>query len=364
MMEELMYQYWLLSLQTITNSHKCRLIEYFGSSFEVFMASEENLREASILNDEEILGLQKSREKDIFNECKKFCDNGFSFVTLENDEYPKSLLSISGKPYGLFYIGSLPKCERDCVAIVGARMCTSYGQKVAFELAKLLSESGYTVVSGMAKGIDSFSHEGALEGCGGTVAVLGCGVNVVYPKENGRLYERIVEKGCVISEYPLDTSPLARQFPSRNRIVSGLCKRVVVVEAKEKSGSLITADMAMDQGKDVYVVPGRLTDSLSAGCNSLISQGAQIITGLASFVANVYREDGKAGVQVKVDKTKGFFLDKQELLVYSCLDFYPKSLSFIEFETGLQVTELMSVIMNLVQKGLIREIFKNQYAYA
>lgn len=356
------YQYWILGNEKIKNKDKKKIIEYFGDSKTAYLAPEEDYLGLDI-KDEVRDAVLESRCRDIYRDYQRLLDQGIDFVTTEDSSYPEGLRNLNDCPYGFWYRGTLPDIQKNNVAIVGARACSNYGQKVAYELSRLLGESGYSVVSGMAKGIDSYGHQGALDGGGKTVAVLGCGVDVVYPAANRQLYNRILENGCVMSEFSPQTQPLSQHFPSRNRIIAALSKRLVVVEAKEKSGSLITADFAMEQGKDVYAVPGRLTDAVSAGCNRLIEQGAGIIRSLGTFVAEIYRQDDRGGVRVLVNDKKGFFLDKKEMLVYGCLDYYPKSLSALEFETMLSPVELMCIVVSLVQKGLVVEVFKNQYAY-
>ena len=245
--------------------------------------------------------------------------------------------------------------------MVGARGCSAYGKKIAQELAYFLGKNGYVVISGMARGIDAYAHMGCLQARAKTIAVLGCGVDVCYPAEHQKLYEQIISEGCVLSEYAPGSKPIARQFPPRNRIISGIARYVVVVEAKERSGSLITTDFALEQGKDIYVVPGRMTDTLSTGCNRLIAQGAGIITSYEQFLQEI--EETKL-----TDLTCGgafasneILLEKDELLVYSCFDFYPKSIEDVLQETGLELLYLLSVIMQLCDKGMLRECFKNQY---
>ena len=192
-------------------------------------------------------------------------------------EYPQRLKNISGRPRNLYVLGRLPEENRLSVAIIGARDCSEYGKYVARELGTVLGGSGIAVISGMARGIDGISQEAALNAGGSSFGVLGCGVDVCYPKENRQLYERLKLSGGILSEYPPGSPALACHFPPRNRIVSGLADVIVVIEARVKSGTLITVDMALEQGREVYVVPGRVTDRLSDGCNRLIKQGAGIL---------------------------------------------------------------------------------------
>ncbi len=292
------------------------------------------------------------------NEQEKMNRKKMRFITIEETEYPRSLRTLPDPPYGLFVKGELPDEGQKLIAIVGARQCSEYGREVAGRLAEILAECGVGVVSGMAKGIDSAGHFGCLRRNGRTYAVLGCGADVCYPAGNRLLYEKMIQNGGIVSEYPPDTQPLPKNFPLRNRIISGLCDVLVVVEAKERSGSLITADAALEQGKDVYAVPGRLDDLLSAGCNRLIKQGAGIIVSPEEFV----RELGI--LKCKKDVHKNFLknsLEKEEMLLYSVLSLQPRNINEIINATGLDVTACIRLLSSLEAKGYIRETFQNYY---
>ncbi|MDD6195219.1 MAG: DNA-processing protein DprA [Lachnospiraceae bacterium] len=358
----MMYQYWFLHLRGISNAKKHRLIQAFQTAKRIYDAYPGELRDYGLLEEAQIQNIQKHKQEwDLQGEYRKFCATGQSFVTLEMQEYPKLLTRVYDAPYGLYFQGVLPGPDEKMVAIVGARNCSAYGKKMAEDLSKELGRRGYWVVSGMARGIDACAHAGCMEGGGSTVAVLGSGVDVCYPKSNQELYHSIKKHGCVISEYPPGAQPLAKQFPARNRIISGMAQQVIVVEAREKSGSLITIDYALEQGKDVYAVPGRMTDPLSRGCNNLIGQGAGIITSVEQFISNI-EEIGFMGLGTEIScKEQYFSLEKEELLVYSCFDFYPKSIELVLAETGLDLLLLLSVIMDLCDKGYLKEIFKNEY---
>ena len=216
----------------------------------------------------------------------------------------------------------------------------------------------------MARGVDSCAHKGCLEAGGITAAVLGCGCDVIYPAENHLLYEEIAKNGVVISEYQLGASPIAMNFPRRNRIVSALSDIVVVVEAREKSGSLITADFALEQGKDIYVVPGRIGDSLSTGCNKLISQGAGVIWDVNQFIeeiTDIYGKPLEGSIKSLSGKRGKPVLEPELLQVYNYFDLYPKSLSTVLEESGMDYLKLLSQVLALERMGLITEAFKNNY---
>lgn len=202
---------------------------------------------------------------------------GIHVVERGERDYPARLLEIPDPPERLYVLGRLPEENLPSVAIIGARECSEYGSYVAARLGECMGRNGIQVISGMARGIDGIGQTAALDAGGSSFAVLGSGVDVCYPARNRRLYERLRERGGVLSEYPPGTPALSRNFPPRNRIVSGLADAVVVVEAREKSGTLITVDMALEQGKEVYAVPGRVTDALSSGCNRLVKLGAAVL---------------------------------------------------------------------------------------
>lgn len=218
------------------------------------------------------------KDYDVIGRYEEMTARGISMVTLGEAGYPKRLAAIHDAPYVLYYAGSLPEDGRRSVAVIGARNCTEYGRVMAETFGTILARAGILVISGMARGIDGIGQNAALRAGGYSMGVLGCGVDLCYPQENRGLYERLLTQGGVCSEYPPGTAPRAMLFPPRNRIISGLCDAVLVLEAKERSGTLITVDMALEQGREVYAVPGRATDALSAGCNKLIRQGAGLVT--------------------------------------------------------------------------------------
>lgn len=240
--------------------------------------------------------------------------------------YPRRLAAYGGMPAKIFVKGGLPGEQVPTVAVVGARMCTQYGRRQAFAFSKALAQQGVQIISGMARGIDGCAHAGALAGGGQTFAVLGCGVDICYPRENRKIYDRIKGQGGILSEFPLGTEPLAWHFPMRNRIISALADVVLVIEAKQKSGSLITADFALEQGKSVFALPGRVGDGLSSGCNRLIAQGA----GIACSVNSILEElELKRIFDPPTDKKSRIGLASVKDLVYSCVDLNPKGLNVI-----------------------------------
>ena len=210
-------------------------------------------------------------------------------INFSSDKYPKQLREIYNPPKRIYAIGNIEILNKVGIAIVGSRKATEYGKKVAFRLSKDLSERDIVIISGLAKGIDSHAHIGSLNVQNGkTIAVLGSGIKVIYPKENIELARQIVRKGgCIISEYPPDDTPNKSNFPERNRIISGLSKGVVIVEASEKSGALITADFALEQGREVFAVPGNIYSKTSVGTNKLIQQGAKLVMCVEDILSEI-----------------------------------------------------------------------------
>lgn len=277
------------------------------------------------------------------------------YIRQKESGYPEKLKVHQGMPKGLYFLGRLPDKDRPSVAVVGARRSDSYGNETARTFAKALAEKGVQIISGMAWGIDGMAHEGALEAGGDTFAVLGCGVDICYPAGHRRLYERIMEKGGILSEQPPGMPPIAAHFPARNRIISGLSDLVLVVEAKEKSGSLITADFALDQGKDIFAVPGRVTDVRSKGCLNLIRQGAGVADSPQAVLDALGIFSGKNKEPEKI------LLAKEENIVYSWIRLQPVSLEELVRKTQMPVQKVLRILVELELKGCIREIQKNDY---
>ena len=274
-MAALKYWVWLTTLPGLGQRTKLQLLEHFASPEEIYFAPEEELLLAEgVTKTQCALLVDKSldRAEKVLEDCAK---DGQFLLTMDDAAYPARLRNIYDPPLLLYGKGSLPLFDEEvAVTVVGTRSCTPYGVKAASELGYELAKQGALLVSGMAKGIDGAAMRGALQAGGFTAAVLGGGVDVVYPAENRRLYEDIAATGVLLSEYPPGTEPLPGHFPVRNRIISGLSLAALVVEAPVRSGALITAHAALDQGRDVFAVPGPIDAAASVGCNRLIRDGA------------------------------------------------------------------------------------------
>ncbi|MCD7863865.1 MAG: DNA-processing protein DprA [Lachnospiraceae bacterium] len=275
MCEENLWALWFQSVPGIGRRTIYHLEETFGSLRQATAASEEELR--TVLRPPQIKSLREfSQTPDgLMRQCERA---GVEYVTVWEERFPGRLKEIPDPPYGIFMKGALPAPDRPAVAMIGARACSAYGREAARLMGSAAAAAGIQVISGMARGIDSISQRACLDGGGKSFAVLGSGADVCYPPEARPLYEQLASEGGIISEYPLHMQPLNQNFPPRNRLISGLADLVLVIEAREKSGTLITVDMALEQGREVAVLPGRITDALSQGCHKLYSQGAHLVT--------------------------------------------------------------------------------------
>ena len=355
----MIYEYWLAKIEGISDSKKRKLREVYGDGKTIYYIEETKLKKVSFLNEKEAEILKEAKkEKELETKWKKAEEKKIRFIPYFMEEYPEKLGYIADPPYALYVLGTLPDNAEKSAAIVGARNCTTYGEQMALQYGRYLAENGIQVVSGMARGIDGAGQRGALNGGGMTYAVLGCGVDICYPRENIGLYMDIQKKGGVISEFPPGTQPLARNFPRRNRIISALSDWILVMEAKEKSGSLITADLALEQGKDVYALPGPVTSALSQGCHRLIRQGAGILITpeelMEEWNINLSKNRQK---NVKSEK----MLETPELMVYSCLDLRPKNLDQIIRKTGFSPGKTAGILTQLTLMGLVRETGRQYY---
>ena len=354
-----MYGLWLNNIPGITYARRRMIYEACGSAKELYGMDEKRLYDIPGLETADVLSIMRSRDR--WNpeaEWMKLAERGISFVSIEDSNYPKRLRNISSPPHALYYVGKLPDENRRSIAVVGARMRSAYGSQIARALARKAAEAGAQVISGMAAGIDADGHMGALDAGAETFAVLGCGVDVCYPKRNRFLYENIVKKGGILSEYPAGAEPRREYFPGRNRIISGLSDCVAVIEAREKSGSLITADYAMEQGREVYALPGRITDPLSQGTNRLIRQGAGVITGVSDFLEELALFGAGAGGQIDFRKN---LLEKDEAMVYSLFDFAPLGIGSIVQKSALGLTGALDILQRLEQKGYVKETVPNYF---
>ena len=331
-----------------------KVLDRFANLPDAFRASREELLSIGLDEGE----AEEFASPEIFGRAQKEIDRarkkGYSLLTLEDVEYPAYLREIFDPPGVLYYTGGPEVLQSPAVAIVGTRTPSPYGRAVAGKLAEDLASRGVVIVSGLALGVDSIAHWGALK-TGRTVAVLGSGLDNVYPRQNRKLFQKISENGAVVSEFPLDTPPYAAHFPRRNRIISGLSQAVIVVEAAAKSGSLITAQMALEQNREVMAVPGNVTSDMSKGTNGLIRTGAKLIDGWQDVAEELPSPLREKLLGQKTGETQPLpLMTEQEAELYRLLKV--DELTHIDelLETiACSVSELLALLLNLEIKGLI-----------
>lgn len=361
------YMHWLYRAVGMGNRRLIQNLLLLGPPAEIYEMAKQGMLS------EKLSGKHKAKagriEESAVNcnviaEYEEMTARGISFVAAGEDGYPGKLKSIPDAPGALYYVGKLPRNEEKTIAIIGARNCSEYGRAMARQFGEILAGAGVQIVSGMARGIDGIGQQAALDVGGYSLGVLGCGVDICYPRENRQLYERLIAEGGICSEYPPGIEPRAVLFPPRNRIISGLCDGVLVIEAKERSGTLITVDMALEQGREVYALPGRTTDPLSRGCNMLIRQGA----GIAVSPQELLRE-------LKPDCV-GFVSDRQQAVVVpegmrgrllQLLDYQPASMEVLQRKYAdmhgdhILISELCYELLQLCADGLAEQISGSYY---
>ena len=386
------YLFWLHNIPELSEKAAVLLLENCESPSQIYRMSRQELKEKLIgwgwrdkVAERKAEAFEQFRKEwkleQAFEELQK---KQIRMITVFHREYPRRLFAMASPPMALYCMGELPK-ERDCtVAVIGARDCSEYGSYAAFAFGERLGRAGIRVVSGMARGIDGIAQKAALDGGGRTYAVLGCGADVCYPASQRRLYDRICVQGGVISPFVPGTPPKKQLFPYRNSIVAGLSDAVLVIEARQKSGTFITVDMALEQGKDVYAVPGRLTDRLSDGCNLLIRQGCGVVLSPEDLIAELVmlknRGNGSDRTKDLQKKRRRQEQDKQisgqmslelsaEDGILGLLDLEPKSADALyesARQKGMKLTmqELLTELIGLCIEGKARQVSGNWFARA
>lgn len=333
------------------------LLEACGSAEAIWRASIQTLQAAGL--DRRTLEnlLQARRDVDVEDEWRRVRQAGIQVVTLLDDDYPANLRHIDTPPPLLYVRGSLQPHDLWAVAIVGTRRATTYGREVAHTLASELAQSGVTIVSGLALGIDTVAHKAALEQGARTLAVLGSGVDQIYPPANRGLAQKIMEQGALISEFPLGTQPDANNFPPRNRVISGLSKGTVIAEAGERSGALITARFAAEQGRDVFAVPGSILHPGSAGCNNLIQQGATPLLNAQDVLSQLNLEQVNAHKAARA----AIQADPLEAQLLDHVQREPRHLDDIVRDSAMPTQQVASLLTMMELKGLVRQVGSMNY---
>lgn len=279
---------------------------------------------------------------------------GNRIVTLADADYPRALLATADPPVLLYVKGRVELLNRPAIAIVGSRSATKQGEINAAAFAAALSGAGLTVVSGLALGIDAAAHRGALQGAGSTVAFIGTGADRIYPARNEPLTREIAEKGCIVSEFPLGTAALPGNFPRRNRLIAGIALGCLVVEAAERSGSLITARLALDAGREVFAIPGSIHSPLAKGCHRLIQQGAKLVEKAQDILEELrWQHGGGAGVPIPADDPP---VDDSAAALFLHLDDTPVSLDALSARSGLTPAHLLAMLLPLELKGRVARL--------
>jgi DNA processing protein len=334
-----------------------KLLDFFGSAENVLQADSRALSQAGFLTPAICQRLKEAKRR--FDPAKEIAlaqKKGVTILTVYDAGYPLLLKEIYDPPVVLYIKGDLRECDHNALGVVGSRGASYYGLSCAREFASYFARCGLTVVSGMARGIDTAAHRAVLDNKGRTLAVLGSGLLDIYPPENEKLFDEIAEKGAVVSEFPLNTRPLAQNFPVRNRVISGLARGVLVVEASEKSGALITARFALEQNREVYAIPGKVSSATSAGTHALIKQGAKIVTSPQEIL-----EDMRFNFELSASGPTelpglGVDLDPQESGVVAVLSDEPMGLDDIAGAAGSTASELLAVLTRLELKKIVKQL--------
>ncbi|MFQ5597205.1 MAG: DNA-processing protein DprA [Nitrospiria bacterium] len=337
-----------------------RLIDTFKHPEAVFNAKKAALLLVEGLSESGVREIHKVSDFEAADrELDKIEKTGASLLSLNDPDYPALLAAIYDPPPILYVKGPLNEdCVRHPIAVVGSRKTSPYGKSVTEKLCSGLVQQGMTVVSGFARGIDGFAHRAALSAGGHTIAVLGCGIDCLYPPEHKRLYTEMSEQGTLLSEFPVGTPPEAHHFPQRNRIISGLSLGCLVVEASLKSGSLITARLALDQGREVFAVPGSVFSEMSAGPHRLIASGAKLVQKIEDILEEVLPQSSRSSASIEA-KTPP--LDMEEETIYRSLSFEPKHIDQLIEESDKGASRVSGLLLGLELKGAVRQMSGQYY---
>jgi DNA processing protein len=355
MPDPILYWIGLSSIPGVGRTTFRRLVDRFGSPEQALGAGRSDLGSVDGLSRKAIDSLCSFSWRELAEgELKKASDVGVAIITMDDPAYPSSLRNTSDPPLYLYVKGALSSADENAVAIVGTRKPTHYGATVTRRIAWELSRSGFTVVSGMARGIDTQAHCGALDAHGRTIAVLGCGIDVAYPPENRELMDRISRTGAVVTENAFGTKPEAGYFPARNRIISGLARGTVIIEATEDSGSLITARYTLEQGRRLFAVPGNIGTLTSRGTNSLIKQGALLVEGTGDVLAGLGMN--RTALAEQPAKRDVPTLTPDEDIVFRCITSEAKHIDVIMNESRTMPGRLSGILITLELKGLAKQL--------
>lgn len=342
----------------IAGRRLAQLLHFFDRPQNIFSAPVEKIRSIPGFSGELAARISSFKAEDLSGELKLAASYGLKIVTILDKDYPESLKRIVGAPIVLYVQGELKEEDAAGIAIVGSRRASFYGLSVTERFAFELSRQGVTIVSGLARGVDTFAHRGALKAGGRTLAVLGSGFKHLYPEENIGLAGEIAGSGAVISEFPLDTRPIGKNFPRRNRIISGLSLGVLVTEAARSSGALITADFALEQNKEVFALPGRVDSNTSFGTNDLIKQGAKLVSSVDDILEELALPIVNNCGRFQEDRVtqKAELQDGEERRLYELISKEPIQFDRLMESSGMSIARISSLLLSLRMKKLITQL--------
>lgn len=353
--------YWLglTLMQGIGAIRLKQLLQFFGSAEHAWKAPEKELRAAGLPDITYQKFLQQRQKLDLSAEVMKVQKADARLLTLVDEDYPAALRHLDDAPPVLYVRGQLLPKDDLALAVVGTRNASRYGRDAAHYLSKQLASQHVTIISGLAQGIDSAAHQGALDAGGRTIAVLGCGIERIYPRENAALADNIRHNGAILTEYAIGTPPSATNFPRRNRLLSGLARGVLIVEAPEHSGALITATAALDQGRDVFAVPGNIFSAASRGTNRLIQEGAKLVMGVPDILAELNIQYTKKEMRQKTQQVVPE--NPIENTVLHLLEADPIHVDDLIRSSGLSASDVAATLTILELKGLAQTAGPMQY---
>ncbi len=360
--DDLYYWIALRLVFGIGNINYKNLINHFGSPKNALQATTEELEQVAGITSRAIESIKHFKPgAEIENEIKRIRHHAVKVVTLKDAAYPVNLKNIYDPPPFLYIKGDIIKSDTNAIAVVGSRVASDYGISATEQISRDLARCGFTIVSGMARGIDSIAHYAALAVNGRTIAVLGSGIDVVYPPENKKLYQTIMEQGAVISEFPMGTEPSAYNFPARNRIISGLSLGVLVVEASLKSGSLITARLALEQGREVFAVPGNVHSYKSKGTHRLLKEGAKLVETVQDIQDEI-RLRISTVPEDKKDSAAPLDMPDDSRSVYQIMGHEPTHIDELIAQTGFASSHIAAILLDLELNGLIKQFPGKRFA--
>lgn len=360
-MDEYYHWFALRTVPHVGNVTYRRLLESFGSPARALAATPDELAAARGIGQAAATSIKNhDYRRAADHEAEAFAKSGARLVTLLDDDYPPLLKEIPDPPPYLYLKGVLPG-PGTAIAVVGSRLASDYGIATTSRLSRELAEQGVTIISGLALGVDAAAHQGALQVSGRTIGVLGCGIDQVYPPGNRRLFREMAERGAIVSEFPMGTGPEAPNFPRRNRIISGLSRGVLVVEAAERSGSLITARFALEQGREVFAVPGNITHRASRGTNSLIKQGAKLVESIADILGELPPEG--SGLP-QWARQQGFNLSPDEKKLCDLLAAGPLHIDELTVRSELTVPVVSAMLLRLELQGAVMQLAGKMFVLA